>query len=351
MSTNTQIWTSDAIRVDGPLIRISALLGPLEALMSEQARSAAKLKQQLQVLRGLKNPESLIDGDDYLDAFARMEHMAVEPELILRTALAQDLGQLGLFGKAIVHAETFWESLIAAQEGFKYFQSQAEFVIRIRNNRCRVSYHHAFGDHPEAAVDIQYTIGLLCNLVREAKHAAKADLHVCYPGARAEHSSLIPQAIRMHSGQSGFIEFNDNLLRSPLRQTDAYLSMVSKMSISEFKVDTVDVPTASQLVTRMQAASIEDSHSPVSLACAAALLDLPERSLQAQLKAEKTSFAGLRQRVQHQVARRELLAGRSIEHTSEMLGFAQRQNFSEAFSKWEGLSPSEFASRGRGGSE
>jgi AraC-like DNA-binding protein len=72
-------------------------------------------------------------------------------------------------------------------------------------------------------------------------------------------------------------------------------------------------------------------------------LHLSVRQLQRKLATNGTSFAQLLQEIRHQLAKEYLAdSTRSIVDISLSLGFSDQSNFSAAFRRWEGVSPSEF---------
>ncbi|BFM16183.1 AraC family transcriptional regulator [Maricurvus nonylphenolicus] len=72
-------------------------------------------------------------------------------------------------------------------------------------------------------------------------------------------------------------------------------------------------------------------------------LHLSVRQLQRKLAANDTSFAQLLQEIRHQLAKEYLAdSTRSIVDISLSLGFSDQSNFSAAFRRWEGVSPTEF---------
>lgn len=72
-------------------------------------------------------------------------------------------------------------------------------------------------------------------------------------------------------------------------------------------------------------------------------LHLSVRQLQRKLASQNTSFAQLLQEIRHQLAKEYLAdSTRSIVDISLSLGFSDQSNFSAAFRRWEGVSPTEF---------
>ncbi len=75
----------------------------------------------------------------------------------------------------------------------------------------------------------------------------------------------------------------------------------------------------------------------------AADLGLHPRTLQRRLREEGQQHSGIVNQVRHRLAQQWLKQeGPSIEDISERLGFADRRSFSQAFTRWENLSPSEY---------
>ena len=85
-----------------------------------------------------------------------------------------------------------------------------------------------------------------------------------------------------------------------------------------------------------------------AIADVAAALNLSARTLQRRLRQEEVSFAGLRDEVRHDYARKALLAaGCEMEQLAADLGFSDVANFYHAFKRWEGCAPGEYRRRHR----
>ncbi|NDR55393.1 helix-turn-helix domain-containing protein [Aliiruegeria sabulilitoris] len=141
------------------------------------------------------------------------------------------------------------------------------------------------------------------------------------------------------------LEFDAFRLKSPMKRINLGMTEVARETMARIGMSNLDDTSVSKLVGVLQSTSIDAYHSVLPLNMASAILDVPTRTLQAALKQEGTSFAKLREQARHKAAKREHLAGRSIGETAAWVGFAQRQTFSEAFSKWQGCPPSVFLSQ------
>ena len=347
MSAKAQGRLDQDDRIPEKRIRSGALHGPLDFVSAKNPENRSRLREELAGIGLPGQAETFIPAESYLEALARISSVDECAGVILQAALTQDFGQIGMLGKAIVHAENLWSAFLLLKDGIAYYQPGSRIDVRMRFGRCRLTYHHPFGKGRAQALDVQYTIGLLCNLVFESMGSASGNLHLRYPGARAEHRRLFGDLGHLSDGEYGMIEFNDHLLRGPLRRSMPSLSDVIFAAIGDLQDGPDSAAKISPLVRALQLASIEHQRRPLSQAEVAWLFDVPVRTLQHNLKTEGCRFDRLRDNSRHALARQALLKGKELEMVAHDIGFAHRQSFSEAFSKWEGCSPSEFRSRGQ----
>lgn len=325
------------------------LLGLLE-FVSRPARGMPGAAPVAREISGLELPlhsERWMSGDAYLEGLARVEHVDDLGAIMLRAGMDQKFEDMGLFGKAVIHAENVWSAISIIRDAVSYMVPGAKFDVQIKRSRCRFSYSHPFGVGEEATLDVQYTVGLMCNVLAERSGLRSANVHAAYPGAQPHHAALLGEVTRVSHGEQAIVEFDDHLLRTPLKRSiparsELILSAMAKVP---------DVPDSaremSELVTLLQATSLRFQRRPLSQNELAEILDTPIRTLQHTLWKEGSRFDQLRDAPRHAIARDALLRGREIDEVANLAGFAHRQNFSRAFSKWEGCAPSEFRSRGR----
>ena len=88
----------------------------------------------------------------------------------------------------------------------------------------------------------------------------------------------------------------------------------------------------------------DEGHFP-SLEQVASGLAMSSRTLRRRLREKNTSFQELLDAERHQVATQFLLdTTMNIQQIAEYCGFGDAQNFSQAFKRWQGISPTEFRS-------
>lgn len=294
-----------------------------------------------------QDPEQFIGAETYLECLSRIEHRNAHTHTVLQAGLCEDLGLLGLVGKSLVHAANLWSALQFAREGLEYFQPGSHLQIRIKRERCRITYRHGFGEGEGTALDTQYTMGLLGNLLKECSGMDAADLSVGYPRARADHWSGLDASVQVLESGHGIIEFNDRLLGQPLRRSNARLADIARLAMDAENSAQSTGDTIAARIEGLQTASLERQSKSLSQSETSGMLGVSVRMMQYYLQKEGHRFDTIRDASRHKLAKRLLLEGRSIEHVSERVGFAHRQGFSTAFTKWEGTSPAVFRSQNR----
>jgi len=92
---------------------------------------------------------------------------------------------------------------------------------------------------------------------------------------------------------------------------------------------------------------ILEQHRLPSLEFTASLFHMTARTLHRHLESEGTRFQQIVQEVRHALAVEALRAGKlSVQEIAWALGYQDAANFRRAFKQWEGVAPSQFASKG-----
>ena len=294
-------------------------------------------------LRSLDLPtdaEDIVRAETYLRGMHEIDQIARQDSFFARAGIEQNIEDLGVFGRAIASAETLWEALQIANTAFQYLQSDSELVIRVYRGRCRIWYFGPFRGR-EAIRDTQLTMGLLANIVCIARAKVDPEVLISYPVGSFAHFQNNSWVNSVRDSPQGYIEFNENLLKSKMRRADSMRVEVLTRYLKSGTIDTASRLGASEMVSGLVRASF--GIAPWSFSDTAKALQVGERTLQIRLKDEGTTFRSIVQAERHKKARRLLGSGKSIEDTAADLGFEHRQSFSEAFSNWEGCAPSVFA--------
>jgi AraC-like DNA-binding protein len=291
-----------------------------------------------------RNSEAPIDLATYLDAMSRLATMSDDKTTFhFQVGYQQDLFDLGVFGAAALASSTLWEALQNTRDALGYMQEFSTIDLSIKDGRCKVTYRHPFESYSASKYDVQITIGLLLNVVRSAVQKTDPEIFVGAPDLSSELFINSPDVRLAVNSSQGFVSFDERLLRAPMKARNPALSMILDRFMSAQNENWDDSTTIRDMAEALVTASI--GVMPISAPQVAQLIGVPLRTMQANLRDERTSFRAILQSTRHTVARRELRLGKSIEDTAAMLGFDHRQSFSEAFHQWEGCPPSSFVAQ------
>ncbi|KPQ30680.1 MAG: transcriptional regulator, AraC family [Marinobacter excellens HL-55] len=174
------------------------------------------------------------------------------------------------------------------------------------------------------------------------------------PGIRVLRRGPEPNHFhRFRNGIGAPVEYNAtenalvipvNELALPVRFSDDQLALRSRAQCEEALKQLHEDAGFACRVRRV----IETSHPfPPKLARVAATLFVSERTLKRRLQEENASFQHLVDEVRLDRAR-ELLesTGMNLSQIADALGYADAANFTRAFKRWTGFSPSHFRSKG-----
>jgi len=316
-------------------IRAGAFHGPALIL----AGGSPRFERTLRSLELPTDAEQTIATDDYLKGISSIVRMAGDDDFFLRASLEQEIDALGVFGRAIVSADTLWEALQTAATALRYYQNNSELVIRTYRGKCRIWYFSPLNAR-EGKQDVQYTMGLLAKIVFLARAQSDPEITIAYPGGSAAHFKSISAVESVRDSNQGHFEFNEDLLRAKMHKSDSVRAGVLTRYLTSRKLVQQPDVKKSDLVAGLVRASF--GVAPWSLSDTAKVLGTGPRSLQMQLKDEGTAFGKILQSERHKEACRLLESGASIDDIADTIGFVHRQSFSEAFASWQGCSPSAY---------
>jgi AraC-like DNA-binding protein len=318
-------------------IRIGALAGPLEATATRGHNIKDILSDFKLSSRILANAEAPIETGIYLDFLDRCTRVSGDKLFCLQSGLNQDLRQLGLLGQTILKAPTIREALECAQIGIQYIQGAGALNVSVQRERCIVRYQHKF-DGPLSRYDVDYTVGLLANIIKIAKASVQGNLKLYFPSASTAFTPV--QTVRCIGSTDGIVEFDKQLLNSPMalyeEATFYVLEHFHRICVNQSYRTTGFEGIVECILTAM-IGKIKPSLQATSM-----LLGIGERKLQRQLRRERTSFRELRDRVRQKAALHDIALGKSMTDIAFKLGYDHSSNFSTAFRRWFGQQPSTY---------
>lgn len=150
---------------------------------------------------------------------------------------------------------------------------------------------------------------------------------------------LIGIEVRATTGPVASFVFDRKDLDAPLPQADAATSAEAQAQCRALLESRRALTGHAARVRDAIAARI--SSSP-DIGVIATDLRVSRRTLQRRLAAEQTSYRALLEEVRQTLAREFLVGGLSVAVIAHQLGFTEVSSFSQAFHRWEGMSPTTY---------
>ena len=191
---------------------------------------------------------------------------------------------------------------------------------------------------------LRYVLGFSCWAVDSAIALRAAE----FPYAKPEHVSVYPtifcKTIRFGADRAQIV-FDKHYLSLPLTRSaadlDNMLKGALKLTVLPYRRDRLLVERVRRVLrhARGRIPGADD---------VARELALSTRTMHRRLREEATSLRDLKEEAKLELARHELMRGRTpIKRIAELAGFRNEKSFSRAFRNWTGASPREFRGRYR----
>ncbi|MGH8445857.1 MAG: AraC family transcriptional regulator ligand-binding domain-containing protein [Solimonas sp.] len=139
----------------------------------------------------------------------------------------------------------------------------------------------------------------------------------------------------------------------PRAELDAALGggfpSLHRQAVQRVELRLARLTSKSGLIAAVEAQFDKEPHLlGLGIAHMARRLDLHERTLQRRLREEGEAYGDLQARVRYRLALRDLDDPQlDLETISERLGFSDRRSFTRAFTRWSGVTPSQYRGRGK----
>jgi AraC-like DNA-binding protein len=191
---------------------------------------------------------------------------------------------------------------------------------------------------------LRYVLGFSCWAVDSAVALGAAE----FPFPEPKHVSVYPtifcRTIRFGTDRAAIV-FDKHYLSLPLTRSaadlDTMLKGALKLTVLPYRRDRL-------LVERVRRVLREARGRILGADDVARELALSTRTMHRRLREEATSLRGLKEEAKLELARHELMRGRTpIKRIAELAGFRNEKSFSRAFRSWTGASPREFRGRSR----
>ncbi|MCO5977817.1 AraC family transcriptional regulator [Ideonella oryzae] len=304
----------------------------------------------------LGDPNTLLSGGQELSVATQLlKALGHPPGLGLEVGARYHFSHYGLWGYALITSATAGDALALALRFLPL--SHAFTAIRYREEGPLGVLSFGAPDLASAGLqrfvverDLVGAAVLLQEVAGANVDLAWLRLQAPRPATRGRPAPVLDRPVAGAVPQWGApdtsLAFDRRLLARPLPQANALtLAQCEQLCAQMLEQRRARLATAQQVRQQLAARGAAPAQSELGLLARA--LHLSERTLKRRLQAEGTSLRALQAEARRSQALALLADGRlSLGEVAERLGFADLSSFSQAFKRWEGVSPRAYRQRG-----
>ena len=291
----------------------------------------------------LLDPYAIVSRKQALQYYRNLLRLAPSPGIGLEIGLASRLSDYGSSGYSTMTTATTQEAIDNAHrhDQLQYLHVDWETEITADAIVHRWSVDESLED-----LEIFLTERALTVLQMHAQELLGPDCHpekLCLPYPDPGYAKRYLQIFRCSvcfGCDIGVVLYPASFLHQRIASHDPEaheaLESVTAMLLQKLSAD-IDVVAAAKLAIGEKPGLFP------SIESVAESLGLSSRTLSRRLRDSGTNFQSLLDEARRKVAEERLLHSKmSIQQIAEACGFGDAQNFSQAFKRWTGLSPSEY---------
>jgi len=256
------------------------------------------------------------------------------------------IGFNALQGATLRQTLQFVERYMAVHTSLLSFTHEQDDAKQLAHIRLAIDYPLGEIERP-----VLEAVIMAIKNVFEAITPASAERVQCvrFPFSDPDYADIVRQMINYPIAWSqpwaGF-SVDSALLDMPLQLADPVtfheIEQICQRKLMQMNEKTALGVRIHQLLREL----ILEQHRLPSLEFTASLFNMTPRTLHRHLEGEGSSFKQIVQEVRHQMAIEAIHAGNlSMQEIAWMLGYQDAANFRRAFKQWEGVPPSQFASK------
>jgi AraC-like DNA-binding protein len=327
----------------------SSTLSVWRALESYGVEPAALFKQA-----GL-DPQKLYDPNArYLETrLNKLWKLAAEatkdPYLGLKVASFWHPSSAHALGYAWLASATLMDALERTVRYFRMMTDKERLTLTESDEDIRLIIENPVADCPTAPEDLDASFAALIHLCRMCYGESFNPLRITMgrpqlpdPAPFAEHF----RAPIQYSGNENSVCFDKAVVTTALPTANAEVARANEQIVQAYLARFDRSSVAMQVRSRLTEQLSSGRANQESVADA---LHISLRSLQRRLNDEGTSYKGLLDETRRELASHYMAEShRSINEITYLLGFSEPSNFSRAFRRWTGSSPSAYRAQSPG---
>ena len=305
-----------------------------------------KLFQDLGLnVNALNNANARYDYDAVMKLWQVAADVAEDPCFGLRTVNHMRPTSLHALGYSWMASATLHDAFIRLKRYVRIVNNSVEIEIQELESETRVAIKPSSKQlilFPTAVDASLCLIVHLCRLTygRELRPVKVETTRHKHDKECAEKINTYFNAPMQYEMHQNSIYFDKNLLNKPLPASNAELARANDIVVSKYLSyldgTSIAIRTKTKITELLPTGNASEDRI-------ASLLNLSVRSLQRKLKEETTSFKDLLNDTRRELAEEYMeLSRMSINEITYLLGFSDPANFSRAFRRWHGISPSQY---------
>jgi len=340
------------MRIQSPPVHSIAGLGPALKVMASEGHSVQQCLRGTGILTSqLDDPHQTITLRQEIRFHRNLIELSGDPTIGLRIGSAYLPQRYGLLGYALLSAATLRDALVIATHFGDLSFTWFGLHLAVAGQTTTFSFINRFDidedvldflcdrDCAAALVDLSEAVGQPLALDRVT---LPHDGH----GRQAVYRKYFRCAVAFNSTPAR-IELATKLLETPLPHRDA---AASDQLQQQCQLLLAKLSRQSGLVDDVRRVLLARPGFFLTVDRVAEKLDVSARTLRRRLAEENTSFQGVLDEVRFGLATEYLIeTPLPVQDVASLLGYSDPGNFTHAFKRWAGTSPSEFrlASRNR----
>jgi AraC-like DNA-binding protein len=272
-----------------------------------------------------------------------------DPTLGLKVASFWHPSMAHALGYAWLASATLKDALERTVRYFRLMTDKEQLSLEESDEEFRLIFDNPATDYPTAAEDVDASFAVLVNLCRMCHGESFNPLRITMRRPEPPDPAPFAEQFRapiQYLGNEDSVCFEKVDAQTPLPTANAEVARANEKIVQDYLARFDRSSVAMQVRARLTE-QLSSGHATQDTVADALHMSL--RSLQRRLKNEGTSYKGLLDETRRELAAHYMAESHlSINERTYLLGFSEPSNFSRAFRRWTGKSPTTYRSQSPG---
>jgi AraC-like DNA-binding protein len=272
-----------------------------------------------------------------------------DPYIGLKVASLWHPSTAHALGYAWLASATLRDALERTVRYFRIMNDKERLILEESDEEFRLIIENPIADYPTAPEDLDASFAALIHLCRMCHGDSFRPLRITMRRPEPPDPAPFTEHFRapiQYSGNENSVCFDKVDAQVPLPTANAEVARANEKIVQDYLARFDRSSVAMQVRARLTE-QLSSGHATQESVAGALHMSL--RSLQRRLKNEGTSYKDLLDETRRELARHYMAESHlSINEITYLLGFSEPSNFSRAFRRWTGKSPSVYRSESPG---